>query len=488
MRCVMVMFDSLNRHLLPPYSADTWVKAPNFQRLAKRTATFEKSYVCSMPCMPARRDLHTGRPSFLHCPWGPLEPFDDSVPAMLSKAGVYTHLSSDHYHYWEDGGATYHNRYSSWDSHRGQEGDQWIGQVAEPVIPENLNGKGRRQDWVNRPYMSQDENHPQTKTFKAGLEFISRNHAQDKWFLQIECFDPHEPFFCEKSYRDEYPNDPVGMPLFDWPPYGKVTQAPDQVEAARRNYAALVTKCDESLGKVLDAFDQYNLWDDTMLIVCTDHGFMLGEHGWWAKNVPPLYQEVSHTPFFMHDPRHPTPGERRGALVQPAIDIGPTLLGFFGLSPTERMLGKDLSPVIQSDQKVRDYALFGYHGSRVNITDGRYVYLREPVTKNNGPLFSYTLMPTAMRGFKKGLSDVTLVDGGTLSSGDPVLRIPNQSEAVGLRATDESLLFDLETDPAENHPLEDAKIRDRMAAAMVEMMKTCDAPAEQFVRMGLTAS
>ena len=65
MKAIMVMFDSLNRLMLPPYGCD-WVHAPNFQRLAERSATFENSYVCSMPCMPARRDLHTGRPNSPH--------------------------------------------------------------------------------------------------------------------------------------------------------------------------------------------------------------------------------------------------------------------------------------------------------------------------------------------------------------------------------------------------------------------------------------
>ena len=103
----MVMFDSLNRHMLPPYGCD-WVHAPNFQRLAEKTLTFDSSYVCSMPCMPARRDLHTGRPNFLHRSWGPLEPFDDSMPSMLCEAGVSSHLITDHYHYFETGGSTYH--------------------------------------------------------------------------------------------------------------------------------------------------------------------------------------------------------------------------------------------------------------------------------------------------------------------------------------------------------------------------------------------
>ena len=158
MRAVMVMFDSLNRHMLPPYGCD-WTHAPNFQRLAERTVIFD---ICSMPCMPARRDLHTGRPNFLHRSWGPLEPFDDSVPRMLREQGVSSHLISDHLHYWETGGATYHTQYTTWQFHRGQEGDPWMGQVAEapPVSSAGQNsGKSQwnNQDRVNRAFMRSEK-------------------------------------------------------------------------------------------------------------------------------------------------------------------------------------------------------------------------------------------------------------------------------------------------------------------------------------------
>jgi arylsulfatase A-like enzyme len=45
--------------------------------------------------------------------------------------------------------------------------------------------------------------------------------------------------------------------------------------------------------------DYYDMWDDTMLIVNTDHGFLLGEHGWLAKNYPPVYSEIANTPLFI---------------------------------------------------------------------------------------------------------------------------------------------------------------------------------------------
>lgn len=77
MKVVFVLFDSLNRHALGPYGG-TDVPTPNFDRLAERTMVYDNHYVGSMPCMPARRDMMTGRLSFLHRSWGPLEPFDNA--------------------------------------------------------------------------------------------------------------------------------------------------------------------------------------------------------------------------------------------------------------------------------------------------------------------------------------------------------------------------------------------------------------------------
>ena len=65
MKTVFVLFDSLNRHLLGPYGG-TRIPTPNFDRLARRAVTFEGHYAGSLPCMPARRDMQSGRLSFLH--------------------------------------------------------------------------------------------------------------------------------------------------------------------------------------------------------------------------------------------------------------------------------------------------------------------------------------------------------------------------------------------------------------------------------------
>lgn len=490
MRAILLMFDSLNRRMLPPYGCD-WTHAPNFARLAERTVTFDNSFVGSMPCMPARRDLHTGRYNFLHRSWGPLEPFDNSMPQLLREHGIHTHLSTDHYHYFEDGGTNYHCRYSTWDFHRGQEGDPWIGQVAPPQIPETVaprtNDRGLwRQDWINRDFMRREEDQPQPRTFAAGIDFIRRNAGQDNWFLQIETFDPHEPFFTQQQYKALYPHDYDG-PHFDWPPYRKVQETPDQVTHLRFEYAALLSMCDHYLGQILGLMDSLKLWDDTMLIVCTDHGFLLGEHDWWAKNNMPLWNEVAHTPLFIWDPRSRKQGERRSQLVQ-LIDLPATLLDYFGVARPPEMQGISLGPVIAENAPTRDAILFGYHGGAVNMTDGRYVYMRA-AAGDNTPLYEYTLMPTHMatRFSVDEMQRWEQAPPFSFTKGVALMKIPGRGAHVAKTVHEYGhLLYDLAADPNQTAPLDDPALEARLAAQMIALMQANDAPVEQYLRLGLS--
>jgi len=498
MKCVMVMFDSLNRHMLPCYNPDTWVKAPNFRRLAERTVTFDKSYVCSMPCMPARRDLHTGRPNFFHNRWCPLEPWDDSLPVMLKQQkGVASHMVTDHYHYFEDGGAHYCTRYGTWEFFRGQEGDPWKGQVARPPVPDNINGKGKHQDWVNRPFMDRADRLPINQSFNAAREYIDRNHDEDNWFLQLETFDPHEPWHTMREHRDRYAEhfDRYDGPLFDWPGYQPVNETPEQIKEAQHRYASLLSLCDQRMGDILDTFDRYNLWEDTMLVVWTDHGFLLGEHDCWAKNWMPLYEEVAHTPFFMWDPRSGKKGERRESLVQPAIDLAPTLLDFFGAEPTPDMTGKNLAPVVANDEKVRDYAVFGYFGSRINVTDGKHVLMKGVEDRSVGQ-DAYTLRPgyAGIRGVNDAMLNTTQSEALAFTKGLKPLRVPvtpptdepTPGDADPLKhATWGDLLYDVESDPRQQSPLDDADVAERLKSAAAELMQEVHAPENLYQRYGI---
>lgn len=491
MRAIMVMYDSLNRHFLEAYGCKT-SRTPNFTRLAQKSVMFENCWVGSMPCMPARRELHTGRYNFLHRSWGPLEPFDDSMPEILKNAGIHTHLISDHYHYWEDGGATYHQRYTTWECIRGQEGDAWAPLVQFGDYPEdhrNVCGAPKDnwigQDFANRTLMPDEEHQSQMLTFNGGLEFIARNHDKDNWFLQIETFDPHEPFFVQGNYKDQFPDNYRG-PLLDWPDYRPLNDSdtPDVVTHIRNEYKALLAMCDRNLGRILDAMDGYDLWKDTMLIVNTDHGFLLGEHRQWAKCHCPFYAEVSHIPLFIWDPRCAVAGQTRKSLVQ-TIDLPATLLEYFGQPIPENMQGYPLRNTISEDCPVREGALFGLYGGQVCCTDGEWTYLRSP-DDPEAPKYEYTLMPTTHTASRRAfMSDVqirsaTLTKPFSFTKGMPVLKIKNRK--IPSQTNYPTMLFHEDLESRTQQKVEDTVQVKRMEQLLIHMMEESDCPDEVFDR------
>jgi arylsulfatase A-like enzyme len=491
MKAVMVMFDSLNRHRLNPYGCDESI-TPNFSRLAERTVRFDNCYAGSLPCMPARRELHTGRYNFLHRSWGPLEPFDDSMPEILKKNNVHSHLASDHGHYWEDGGATYHTRYSTWENFRGQEGDPWKGiagglEDREPNVAV-FTGMRRslyEQHLVNRSYLQNEADHSQVLTFKAGMEFIQTNREKDPWFLQIETFDPHEPFFTYQKYRDLYPRSYKG-PRFEWPDYAPVKESPGEIDEVRRSYMALLSMCDHYLGEILNIFDRLSMWQDTMLIVNTDHGFLLGEHGYWAKNYMPQYNEIAHTPLFIWDPRFGKKNETRSGLVQ-TIDIPATILDYFNLPLPKDMQGRPVASLISENRSIREAGLFGVHGSHVCCTDGRYVYMKAPVSSENGPLYNYTLMPAHMMWFfsPEEIKTMEKVKPFGFTKDMPLMRFDACHNPPGIFAEGD-LLFDLAEDPGQLHPIKNNPVMVKeMEEKLITLMKENEAPPEQYRRLGV---
>ena len=119
------------------------------------------------------------------------------------------------------------------------------------------------------------------------------------------------------------------------------------------------------------------------------------------------------------------------------------------------------------------------------MTDGKYVYMRAPASPDNAPLYEYTLMPSHMADMFRveELRETALAEPFPFTRGVRTMRIParsySQAHAFG------TLLFDLEADPAQERPLADPEAEQRMRGKLVELMRRCDAPSEQYERLGL---
>ena len=199
----------------------------------------------------------------------------------------------------------------------------------------------------------------------------------------------------------------------------------------------------------------------------------------------PIYDEIAHTPLYIYDPRRPgLGGQRRKSIVQ-TIDLAPTLLEYFGVEIPRDMEGRPLSGVMDDDAPVRKYAVFGYHGSQVDVTDGRYLYMHA-AAKPNAPVYEYTLMPTHMRAMfqPEELQDVELAGPFSFTKGCKVMKIKAENR-MGDTTSFGSMLFDLENDPNQEHPLEDEDVRQRICGYIREAMERNDAPRELYERLGL---
>ena len=171
------------------------------------------------------------------------------------------------------------------------------------------------------------------------------------------------------------------------------------------------------------------------------------------------------------------------------IDLAPTLLGYFGLSPTPDMQGHDLFDTVRLDVPVRQDALFGMFGAHICVTDGRYVYMR--ADRPDTPLYDYTLLPLHQRAMyaPEELQDLELAEPFSFTKGCRLLKIrmPKDFYPCMSVAAEENrdLLFDLQSDPGQVYPLDDPALEQRMLERMRRLMEENDAPAEQYRRVGL---
>ncbi|MGI6005914.1 MAG: sulfatase [Ruminococcus sp.] len=508
MKAILILCDTVNRRMLESYGAREPAYTPNLNRLAHKSMVFDSHWCGSAPCMPARKDIMTGRLSFLEKPWGGMEPYDLTLQQMLKEKNVHSMLFSDHAHYLIPGGENYTKGFTAWDVYRGQEGDPWCVQPDKSGIrlekrPEGWKGEYSESEAANRRQFKTEYDYPSVKTMYHAASWLEENHEADNYFLWVESFDPHEPYDVPKHYLDLYEKEGEYEGIdFNHPDYQPNIFTEEETKHLRNKYKALLTMTDRHIGEILDVMDKYDMWKDTMVIFTTDHGFHLGEHGLMAKNYMAPYNEVFHIPLMIYHPDI-QPG-RCGAVTQ-NTDLMLTLMEYFGVDETILQYpvhGKSVFPLLKREkEKIRDGAVFGYFGKQVGYTDGRYTYFRAAKDESNRPLYLYTAIPSMLRQYLGANDGVNVEDYDKIEMGRylswtnyPVYRFPadiimfhNTSQEFYQRSifNQNSLLFDLETDYAQEHPIQDEELEKQMIAGLKKCMADHDSPAEQYERLGI---
>jgi arylsulfatase A-like enzyme len=399
MNVILVILDSLRKDHVGAYGNDR-IRTPNLDALSRESLRFTRAYPESIPTLPARRAIHTGLRTWPFRNWNPPEG-ETFMPAgwqripeeqttlseILQGEGLNTVQFSDTQHLFK-ASMNFQRGFNVYDWIRGQERDRYRPtmrvsqeQVEKMVLP------GNSESMVDkvRQYLANTANRQTEKdwfapqVFTVASEFLETAEGGGPFFLMVDCFDPHEPWDPPEEYVSLY-DDGYDGPEPAVPEYSDAGWIGErELERMKALYAGEVTMTDRWLGNFLDKMDELGLFENTLLIVLSDHGVALGEHNTTGKPFWALWPEVTDIPFFIRYPGGRGAGEESDYFAS-THDVAPTVLSFLGIDLPEPMEGQDLSVLFDDGEpEPREHFTLGYD-EYVWTRDDRYAM----VSRNDG--------------------------------------------------------------------------------------------------------
>ena len=300
---------------------------------------------------------------------------------ILAHAGYRTGLVTDVYHQFKPS-MNFHRGFQQFAFIRGQEGDTYassarmegvdISRVLHPSLAGTMREKGHRRYLANVSERRYEEDWFAPQVFREAMHFVEDNRHDD-FCLVVDCFDPHEPWDPPPWYWEPYDPGYAGQDLI-WPPYGPTGDLTrTEIDHIRALYTGEVTMVDKWLGLFLARLGDLALLDDTLLMVLSDHGHSLGEHGVIGKQGDCQYPELVDIMFMI---RHPS-GEGAGQVIEDFVydhDILPTALNQLGIELPRPVDGRDLWPLIRGEEPGRPYVT-GSMAEYVRYQDETYRFI-----------------------------------------------------------------------------------------------------------------
>ncbi len=384
----------------------THAQTPRLDALAATSRIFSHHYVQVPTCGASRAALlrgrypteraHLGNAAIAdtHRTWG-----DANLPAWFQRHGYRTLAMGKITHH--PGGLTG----PDWNTGPEELPDSWERSWipaspwphAEGIMHGYANGKPRErgQDPPLEAFDGPDSAYPDAWVADEAVSTLKTlADSPAPWFFAVGFFKPHLPFAAPKRYFDLH--DPTLIPAPDvtrrpespssWHPSGEFRNTyrhdgrdpeddADYANALRHAYAASVSYVDAQVGRVLDALRQLKLEENTIIVVWSDHGFLLGEHAIWGKHC--LYENALRSPLLIRTPGLPEPGRTSSAIVE-SIDLFPTLTELCQLPNPGGLDGQSLAiqlsdPSVPSSKPAR-----GLWGEQRTVRTERWRLIAHP--------------------------------------------------------------------------------------------------------------
>ena len=358
--------------------AERPIRTPELDKFADERATsVEKFYMGSFPTIPHRTDFATGVLGWPHYGWQPIDVSGPNhIAKLIGQAGYATQLIVDCPHLFN---SRFQHDFDAAFQHRGQEGDKPLLHLNDPIKTVTPTRKTRTQPmfrghplvdthrWTNRYYRREADTFS-AKTSATTIQWLEENSQSDPFFLWVDFFDPHEPWdppeYLVRRYHRHYDGPPMMHPNYG--PSSAYTT--EELQNLWAHYAAESELVDRAIGRILQKINDLEIWDNTIVVVMSDHGMSIGEHGRTGKsNITaedirywPIYPEIGHAILMVAGGEIPS-GNRLEAIVQP-IDLLPTLcdLANLEINPPKPFDGISFAEnLLQGKGKHRDHAVSG---------------------------------------------------------------------------------------------------------------------------------
>ncbi len=414
---LFIMFDQLRWDYLS-CAGHPHLHTPNIDALAADGVRFTRAYCQSPVCGASRMSFYTGRYCHSHgATWNrvPLKVGEHTLGDHLRDNGMEcwlvgkTHMKADTQGmarlgipadsiigvrteqcgfdvyerddgmrpegpegFYDEGGAA---TYNDWLRARGYPGDNpWHDFANSARDAEGNVLSGWLLENARKPAAIKEEDSETPYMTSRAIEFMDQA-GETPWCLHLSYIKPHWPYIAPAPYNDMYGPEhviPVNRSddeLVDMHPVyanyvnnrvGQSFSRDEVLEHTIPSYMGLIKQCDDQMGRLFDYLKSSGLWDNTLIVLTSDHGDYLGDH--WMGEKDLFHDCSAKIPLIIRDPSDQADGTRGtecDTLVE-SIDLAPTFLDVIGAEARPHILeGASLLPFLQGNmpEKWRDYVI-----------------------------------------------------------------------------------------------------------------------------------
>lgn len=362
-------------------SGNSEVMTPNLDALACNGVSFDEAHIpggcCGAVCMPSRAMIHGSKfPSDLK-ELGAVLPEEQSLLGEELQENGYQTIGIGK---WHNGTAGYQRSFSDGDRiYFGGMWDHWN------VPTHTYEPSGIYEDW--KPFSKSSYTSNEVKLLNtnqiqqgthstdlftdASIDFLRNKLDKSKpFFLYTAFMAPHDPRTMPQKYADMYQDLDVELPEnfaaiheFDFGVFDErdevleaYPRTPEKIKQHIRDYYAMITHIDDSVGRMVNELKEQGLYDNTIFIFTADHGLMLGQQGLMGKQN--LYEPSVKVPLLMAGPGLPK-NYRSDDFVY-LMDIFPTLCDLLNIETPEDLRGESVLPLLAGEKAGRDHLYAGF--------------------------------------------------------------------------------------------------------------------------------